>query len=128
MTLGAEFRDLVAELLTEPDGFGSTLRWRHITRVEDVSTGAVTETPSDETITAALVDPIRTRLFTDSTLQQSSTAVLVPAGQLATDPKQFDQVEVSSGRFLRVVELKELRGPGETGSPVLIAWVAALGA
>lgn len=125
MTLGQEFADFAAELVNGE--FGCTLQWRHITRTENRATGAVTEASSTYTIRAAITDPVRTRLFGESTLQQTRSAVLVLPG-VPFAPAVLDQVEVSPGRWLGVVDVKELFGPGENGPPVLIAYAAALGA
>ena len=127
MTLGQEFRELVEELLAPgDDSFASTMRWRHFTRTEDPSLGTVTSTPTTVTFRGAVTDPVRTRLFGDATLQQARTAVLAPP-TLTVVPALLAEVEVSTGRWLRVVDVKELLGPGDAGSPVLIAYVAALG-
>jgi hypothetical protein len=129
MTLGQEFRDLVVELLTEQDGFGSLMRWRHYVAVDDPTTGDQgLELDSEEAFIGAIVDPARTKLFGDATLAVASTAVLVPPEQLSAVPRMLDQVEIQPARWLRVIELKELFGPGGAGSPVLVAYVAALGA
>lgn len=127
MSLGTDFRELVRDLLVSTGGFGSLLRWRHIARVEDPTTGAVAETPTEASFRGAVVDPIVLRLFGDGTLQQAATAIVVPAGQLAIAPKVLDQAQVSPPNWLRVIEVRELLGPGDAGSPVLIAYAAALG-
>ena len=128
MTLGAEFRDLLAELIVDPDGFGSLLTWRHYTTTEDPTTGEQTQTAGSEVaFTGMLSDPVRTRLFSDTTLERASSVVVVPVAQLTTSPRMLDEVEVSPGTWLRVIELRELYGPGGTGSPVLLGYVAALG-
>lgn len=125
MTLGQEFADFAAELVNGE--FGCTLQWRHITRTENRVTGAVAETSATYTIRAAINDPVRTRLFGDSTLQQARSAVIVlPSVPFA--PAVLDQVEITPGRWLGVVDVKEMFGPGENGPPVLIAYAAALGA
>lgn len=130
MTLGQEFVELVTELLTEDDGFGSLLRWRHYVPVDDPTTGdQQLELDSEEAFVGAIVDPAKTRLFSDTTIATCSTAVLVPPAQLSAAPVLLDQVEIQPARWLRVIELKELFGPGGVaGSPVRIAYVAALGA
>ena len=125
MTLGQEFADFAAELVNGE--FGCTLQWRHITRTENRATGSVSETSSAYTIRAAITDPVRTRLFGDSTLQQARSAVIVLPGVPFT-PAMLDQVEITPGRWLGVVDVKEILGPGEGGPPVLIAYAAALGA
>jgi hypothetical protein len=130
VTLGAEFAAFVAEMLQADGGFGSTLQWRHFVRVENAGTGAVTETPATPNpapFRGGLTDPVRTRLFGEATLLQARTAVVVPAGALPWDPALLDQVEVVPGHWMRVIDVKELFGPGDSGAPVLIAVVAALG-
>lgn len=132
MTFGAEILDLVKELLAvdvDGDSFASAMRWQHITRAENAATGAVTETPATAvTFRGAMTDPLRTKLFGDSTLQVASTAVVAAGDAFGFAPANLDKVEVKSGRWLTVVDLKEVYGPGGAGSPVLVAYVAALGA
>jgi hypothetical protein len=128
VTLGQEFAEFVAELLQTDGDFGSTMRWRHFTRTENAETGVVTETPATATFRGGVTDPVRTKLFGESTLLEARTAVVVLPGTLPWEPAMLDQVEVTPGRWLRVVDVKELLGPGDAGSPVLIAFVAALGA
>lgn len=128
MTLGQEFRELVEELLTEDDGFGSALRWRHYDRVEDPATGEVTTTVDSEvSFRGGIAQPLALKPFlSEANLLQATCAVVVPAGQLVTEPKQNDEVEVATGEWLRVLEFQKVLGPGDAGSPVLIAYVAAL--
>ena len=59
--------------------------------------------------------------------REARTAVVVPTGALPWEPALSDQVEVAAGRWLRVIDVKELLGPGDTGEPVPIATVVALG-
>lgn len=125
MTLGQEFADFAAELVEGE--FGCTLQWRHVQRTENRATGAVTEASQTYTIRAAITDPVRTRLFGDTTLQQARSAVVLLPG-VPFVPQMLDQVEITPGRWLGVVDVKEILGPGENGPPVLIAYVAALGA
>lgn len=124
MTLGQEFADFAAELVEGE--FGCTLQWRHIARTENRATGAVTETSATYTIRAAVTDPVRTRLFGEQTLQQARSAVVLLPG-VPFVPAMLDQVEITPGRWLAVVDVKEILGPGENGPPVLIAYAAALG-
>lgn len=124
MTLGQEFADFAAELVEGE--FGCTLQWRHIVRTENRATGAVTEASTTYTIRAAVTDPVRTRLFGDETLQQARSAVVLLPG-VPFVPAVLDQVEITPGRWLAVVDVKEILGPGENGPPVLIAYAAALG-
>jgi hypothetical protein len=128
MTLGEEFRELADELLTEPGGFGSLLRWRHYDRASNPATGEVTQTSASEvTFTGAITTPVEVKkLLSDATLQRTQAAVVIPATQVATAPAALDEIEVSPGRWLRIIETAELFGPGESGSPVLVAYVAAL--
>lgn len=128
MTLGADFAAFVAEMVQTDGLFGSTMTWRHVTRAENASTGAVVETNTDQVFRGAITDPLRTKLFGDSTVELASCAVIVPAGALPFTPSRLDLVQVAAGRWLRVVDTKELLGPGDGGSPVPIAVVAALGA
>jgi len=128
VTLGAEFAELLQEFATEDDGFGSAMTWRHIARVEDPETRLYTETATDVAIRAMLVDPVRTRMFSDSTVQQAMTAVVVPGAQLTTAPAMLDQVGVRAGTFYRVLEIKEILGPGDAAEAVLIGYAVALGA
>ncbi len=125
MTLGQEFADFAAELVEGE--FGCTLQWRHVQRTENRATGAVTEASQTYTIRAGVTDPVRTRLFGDTTLQQARSAVVLLPG-VPFVPAMLDQVEITPGRWLGVVDVKEVLGPGENGPPVLIAYVAALGA
>lgn len=118
---------MVVELLTTDNDFGSTMRWRHITRVENPSTGAVVETPTIATFRGGVTDPVKTKLFGDSTLQQARTAV-VALPSLPFEPSLLDEVEITPGRWLKVIDLKEPMGPGDAGSPILLCYVAALGA
>ena len=124
MTLGQEFADFAAELVEGE--FGCTLQWRRIARAENRVTGAVTETSTTYTIRAAVTDPVRTRLFGEQTLQQARSAVVLLPG-VPFVPAMLDQVEITPGRWLAVVDVKEILGPGENGPPVLIAYAAALG-
>ncbi len=126
MSLGQDFAALVAELLQQDGGFGSTMRWRHVTRTENPATGAVTETTTDQVFRGAVVDPLRTKLFGESTLSAASTAVAA-LPSLPFVPSRLDRVEITTGRWLTVLDLKELYGPGDAGPPVLIAYMAALG-
>jgi hypothetical protein len=128
VTLGQELAVFVREMIATDGLFGSTMTWRHIVRTEVAATGVVSEVATDESFRGAVIDPVRTKLFADATVAQASTAVIVPAGVLATDPKVLDQVAVRAGRWLRVLEVKELLGPGDGGEPVLVAVVAAVGA
>lgn len=127
MSLGQEFAEMVVELLTTDQDFGSTMRWRHFASVENANTGAVAKTPTEVSFRGGVVDPARTRLFGDSTLVDARCAV-VALPSLPFVPALLDQVEITPGRWLRVIDLKEPMGPGDAGSPVLIAYVAALGA
>lgn len=127
MSFGQDIAAFVASMVQTDGLFGSSLCWRHITRAENPATGAVVLTTAEQVFRGAVVDPLRTRLFGESTLAGAATAVVVPAGVLPWSPSLLDEVEVSTGRWLRVVDIKELLGPGDTGSPVPIATVAALG-
>ena len=127
MTLGQEFRTFVAELLEQDGSFGSTMRWRHITRVEDAATGVVTPTNTESPFRGGVVDPVRTRLFSAATMQEARTAVAA-LPSLPFVPSTLDQVELTPGRWMTVIEIKEIYGPGDGGAPVLIAYLAALGA
>lgn len=127
MTLGQEFADLLSELATDAGNFGSLLRWRHITRTEDPESGAVTTETDEVTFLGIVAEPVRLRMFSDATLQRSASAVVIPAAQLAVAPKLLDECQVQPNEWLVVVEVRQLLGPGDAGSPVLIGYVAALG-
>ena len=125
-TLGQEFAEFVADILRTDGDFGSTMTWRHITSVENASTGDVTQTPSDETFRGGVADPVRLKVFSDAAVAQASTAVVVPAGALTPPPKMEDKVSLIPGQFMLVIETKDIFGPGDAGPPVLIAHVAAV--
>ena len=126
MTLGTEFVELIQELISGEDGIGSQMTWRHLTRTENAATGAVASVVADEVFVGAVTDPVRLRLFSETSVATSTCAVVIPVGAMATAPKLEDQVSVEPGRFLRIVELKAIYGPGGTGAPVLIAYAAAV--
>ncbi len=126
ITLGQEFADFVADLLQTDGDFGSTMTWRHITSVENAATGAVVQTPSDETFRGGVTDPVRLHVFSDSAVAQATTAVVIPAGVLTSAPKLEDKVSLLPGQFFQVIETKDIYGPGDAGPPVLIAYVAAV--
>jgi hypothetical protein len=132
MSFGNEILALVKELLAvdqDGDSFASAMRWQRITRAENANTGAVTETAATPVgFRGAMTDPLRTKLFGDSTLQAASTAVVAAGDAFAFVPANLDKVEVQPGRWLTVIDMKEIYGPGGAGSPVLVAYVAALGA
>lgn len=128
MTLGQEFAAFVAELVNTDGDFGSTMVWRHVNRTETASTGVVTESaPTNDTFRGAPVDPVKVQMFSDDTLAQSSTAILVPGGALTSAPKLIDRVALDGSLFHVVVEIKTILGPGDSGPPVTIAYVVALG-
>ena len=128
MSFGQEIAQLVLELVTTDDEFGSTIVWRHIARAENASTGAVTETPTDQTVRAGVTDPVRVRLFGDDTLAESSSAVIVPASLLSPAPLPLDRVSLDGGTTFRcVLEIKHVLGPGDGGPPVAVAYAVALG-
>ena len=123
MSLGAEFAELVQDLMTD---FGSLLTWQHVVRVENANLGSVSTSTSDEAFRGAVVDPMRAKVFSDDAVARATTAVLIPGGSLTTDPKLEDKVALQPGRYLTVLELKAIYGPGDAGPPVLIAHLAAV--
>ena len=125
-TIGQEFQDLVTDLLQTDGDFGSTMTWRHITSGEVAATGAVVQTPTDETFRGGVTDPVRLKVFSDAAVAQASTAIVIPSGALASPPKLEDKVSLLTGQFFQVIELKDIYGPGDAGPPVLIACVAAV--
>lgn len=128
MTFGAEIAEFVAEMITEEGGFGSLLRWRHYTRTRDDETFDIETTIEAEVaFTGAIAQPVHFKdFFSEANLVQASSVVVVPIGQLTIEPKKLDQVEVTPGQWLKVIDIREYRGPGETGSPVLAGYMAAL--
>jgi hypothetical protein len=124
----SEWVQMAADMLGDPE-LTSTLRWRHITRTENASTGGVTETPVEQSFRGAMVEPVRTRMFSESTLARSTTGVLLrPQSFASWVPEILDQVEVEAGKWLRVVDIKKVTAPGGAGLPVQVIWIAALGA
>lgn len=106
----------------------STMTWRHITRVEDATTGEVTETTADQSFQGAVTDPVRIRMFSDAVLTKTSTAIVVrPQDFVAWSPAVLDQVLIATGQWLRVVDIRPILSPGGAGLPVPAALMAALG-
>lgn len=128
MSLGQEFVELLQELVLEEDGFGSLMTWRHIDRVSDPATGDVVETPTEQSFVGAVTRPVDLKPYFDAAnLVRMTSGVVIPVGQLVSEPKQLDQVEVQSGVWLRVLDVSKLMGPGNTGAPVTIGYLVGLG-
>ncbi|MFY9345573.1 MAG: hypothetical protein WAT39_23990 [Planctomycetota bacterium] len=123
-----EWIAMAEEMLHDPE-LGSTMRWKRITRTENPATGEVTQQTAIASFMGALVEPVKLRLFSDSTLASASTAVLArPQDFPSWTPTNLDEVEIATNQWLRVLEIKTVSAPGGTAAPVPVLIIAALGA
>lgn len=128
MTLGDDIKAAVLEMITQDGNFGSLVTVRHNARTQDVSTGQVTVTSTESTIRGAISDAISVQPFFDqSTLSSMRTAVVIHSDSLTQEINLHDEVSISAGEFLRVLDVSEFRGPGDSGRAVSIAYILALG-
>lgn len=128
MALGDELRAAVLEMITADENFGSLITYRYNDRTNDVATGNVTVTSSTSDFRGAISEPMAVRpFFSESTLVSMSSAVVIHSSSLSRAPETHDEVSITPGEFLRVIDFQEFRGPGDGNRAVSIAYVMALG-
>lgn len=126
MTLGEDFLNLASELITK-GSFGSLVNYVAVTREEDPETGVVTVTEADPApIRVAFSEPGETTLFSQETLAVADAIVIMPGNAMAAAPALLDKIEVTTGSWMKITEVKRIYGPGESGPPVVVAYQLAL--
>ena len=128
MSLGNELRAAVLEMITADENFGSLITYRYNDRVSDITSGSVSVSSSTADFRAAISEPISVQpFFQQSTLNALRSAVVVHSSSLTRAPETYDEVSITEGEFLRVIDIAEFRGPGDSSRAVSIAYILALG-
>lgn len=128
MALGDEIRAAVLEMITADDNFGSLITYRYNDRTNDVSNGTVTVTSTTSDFRGAIAEPLSVQpFFQESTLNAMRSVVVVHSSSLTRPPETHDEVAITAGEFMRVIDISEFRGPGDGSRAVSIAYLLALG-
>lgn len=128
MALGDEIKAAVLEMITADENFGSLITYRYNDRTNDVANGTVTVTSTTSDFRAAISEPLSVQpFFQQTTLNAMRTAVVIHSSSLTRSPETYDEVAISAGEFLRVIDIAEFRGPGDSSRAVSIAYILALG-
>lgn len=114
-SFGLELKTLITELAG--DEFASRFGYQHVSSSEDPNTFETTQTVVNQSYVGAFSEPGMLKLFSQETLAQSQSAVIMPVDQFnGVEPKMFDKVQVSETKWLRVVGISEYLLPGGAGS------------
>lgn len=128
MALGDELKAAVLEMITADDNFGSLITYRYNDRTNNVATGEVTVSSTESEFRGAISEPISVQpFFQQSTLNALRSAVVVHSSSLTRAPETYDEIAITAGEFMRVIDIAEFRGPGDSSRAVSIAYILALG-